>query len=402
MTKFLFQRFSRFIVLLSCLLFVGCGADEFGILWKPSGTGNIMVGTKASRHYFISGDEPYSVLIGNKIFLERGNAVDAAVATAIAMAATQPLSTSLGAGGACQGLLPNDDGVLAPFAVSFTGSNPADSMASALYQIQIRHGRLPWEKMVAPAEKLIRIGFSDNGATKLQANNPFWQRDDNIITMPELADSFSNLRMRPVNFIFGTKEGTMNFAYQQADLGYNQKMTNKQALQTVAMKPLEQLPKRKIGNGAQVALVKNQSLTGYGKLWANYFVALANAATTEGKAKPKQPARAGTTMMESSVMALDESGRAMSCHFAVQDSADTTPVKVPGLGFFAPLNGLSAIAARGFFILDGAGAPMGIVSLGQSARGAVCTGGLGPDFFGDKCQWTRSETETGLAIKGVR
>ncbi|MDI9314172.1 MAG: gamma-glutamyltransferase [Hydrotalea sp.] len=396
--------FAQVVSIVMCLLLVGCGPNEFGILWQPSGTGNVMVGTRDGNHYFISADEPYATLIGNKTFLERGNAVDAAVATAIAMTATQPLSASLGAGGACQGLLPNVDGDLTPFAVSFAGDNPSSSMASVLYQIQIKHGRLPWEKMVAPAEKLIRLGFTDNAATKLQTANPFWQRDTNgVVTMPELAESFSTLRLRPLTFIFGVKDGTMNPAYQSSGLGYNQKMTTAQALRTVQMTPLANLKMQKFNNGAAVALIKNQNMTGYARQWVNYLVALNGYANGDVKVKPKQPGRAGTAMMESSVMAVDESGRALSCHFAVQDSADTTPVKVGNLGFFAPLDGLKSIAARGFFILDAGGTPFGLVSLGQSARGVVCQKNMANNFFDNgTCRWVRSDTDSALTIMGVR
>ena len=87
----------------------------------------------------------------------------------------------------------------------------------------------------------------------------------------------------------------------------------------------------------------------------------------------------------------------------MQESTDTTPVKVAGLGFFAPLDGLKSIAARGFFILDGAGEPFGLVSLGQSARGVVCQEKLGGNLFNDSiCQWVRSDTDSGLTIKGNR
>ncbi len=398
------KKFSFNFILLAGLSFMltGCGPDADGIWWRASGTAGMMVGQRDGSEYFISGDEPFAVLIGNKTFLEGGNAVDAAVATAIAMTATQPLSTSLGAGGACQALLPDASGELTPMAVSFNGANPADSMISTLYQIHVEHGRLPWAKVVAPAEKLIRIGFPDNNATRTQEKNPFWKRDDSgLITNPELAESFSTLRLRPLSFIFGTKDDTMNFHYEKSGLGYNQKMTRGQALKTLRMTPLATLPMRSINPTAQVAVMKNQTLTGYGRQWVNYLSSIVN--NNAGGKTVKQPNKAGVGLMESAVMAVDASGRALSCHFIIQDSADTPPTKVDGLGFFAPLDGVKTISARGFFVLNPSGTPMGLVSLGQSVRAVMCSSDLAENFFNkDECKWIRNETDSGLAIKGVR
>ncbi|MGI9461568.1 MAG: hypothetical protein ACR2NY_03215, partial [Alphaproteobacteria bacterium] len=188
---------SLLFALATLFLLVGCGPDEFGIFWRPSGTAGIMVGNRDGGQYFISSDEPYAVLIGNKTFLENGNAVDALVATSIALTATQPLSTSLGAGGACQALLPTIDGDIIPYSFSFSGATPADSMISAMYQIHQQHGHLPWEKIVAPAEKLLRLGIPDNIAIQLQKDNPIWQyNEEGLIINPALAEAFSTLRLR--------------------------------------------------------------------------------------------------------------------------------------------------------------------------------------------------------------
>lgn len=386
---------------------MGCGSVKDGIWWQASGNGDLMVGSKNSR-YIISSDEPLAVLIGNKVFLDGGNAVDAMVATSIALGATQPLSAGLGAGGACQALLPNSGGDLIPVAFSFGGASPADSAVAALYQLQQQQGIMPWEKMVAPAEKLIRLGFQQNGATQLQKDNPFWRTEGGLTTMPELAESYSALRLRPLSFIFGSKEGTMNYHYAANNLSYNPKMTRKTALQTLVVKNWQDLKFQPVNNVAGVALEKNQGLSAYGRGWVNYLSNLNNSGAG------RRVSRAGTGLMESTVLAADESGRAISCHFALTDNIDSKPVQVKSMGFFAPQDGVKSMSARGFFIAsNGSGTTkttvsprslqlQGLVSLGQSARAVICKDDLSAGVFGDSCRWIKDETGLGLTLKGTR
>jgi gamma-glutamyltranspeptidase/glutathione hydrolase len=119
---------------------------------------------------FIGGvvaDEPQAALIGRDVLAIGGNAVDAAVATAFAMAVTLPSQASLGGGGLCL-VFERKSGEVR--ALDFTARAPAVVPPTAdrptavpghvrgFYTLHARYGKLPWSQAVAPAERLARFG----------------------------------------------------------------------------------------------------------------------------------------------------------------------------------------------------------------------------------------------------
>lgn len=137
----------------------------------PAGTG----GAVASA-------DPLATEAGLEILRAGGNAVDAAVATALALAVVYPEAGNLGGGGFAvlrmggeftaldfreiapaaarrdmyldpKGEPVKDASVVGPLAAGVPGS-PA-----GLYELHRRYGRLPWTRVVEPARKLARDGF---------------------------------------------------------------------------------------------------------------------------------------------------------------------------------------------------------------------------------------------------
>ena len=139
----------------------------------PSGVG----GAVASDDSRASGS-------GAELLAAGGNAVDAAVATALALAVVFPEAGNLGGGGFAVVRLPDgevatldfrevapaaatrdmyldaqgeavpDSSLVGPLAAGVPGS-PA-----GLHELHRRFGRLPWPRVVAPAERLAREGFT--------------------------------------------------------------------------------------------------------------------------------------------------------------------------------------------------------------------------------------------------
>ncbi len=113
----------------------------------------------------VSADESRAAEIGRNVLTAGGNATDAAVAMYFAMAVTLPSAAGLGASGAC--IVHNSTTrqaeafVFAPVAapgpingVSFA----VPSGVRAITLMHIRHGQMRWESLVAPAERMARVG----------------------------------------------------------------------------------------------------------------------------------------------------------------------------------------------------------------------------------------------------
>ncbi|HEY0515091.1 MAG TPA: gamma-glutamyltransferase [Thermoanaerobaculia bacterium] len=130
----------------------------------------------------VAAADPQAVAAGLEILRAGGNAADAAVATALALAVVYPEAGNLGGGGFAvlrmggdfatldfretapararrdmyldaQGQPVENASLVGPLAAGVPGS-PA-----GLYELQRRYGRLPWTRVVAPARRLAADGF---------------------------------------------------------------------------------------------------------------------------------------------------------------------------------------------------------------------------------------------------
>jgi gamma-glutamyltranspeptidase/glutathione hydrolase len=130
------------------------------------------------RHGMVVAVSPPGAETGRDILLRGGNAVDAAVATALAMAVTYPSAGNLGGGGFMvvypgQGVEPVvfEYREMAPAAARSTMFNKTDSIYSykavgvpgtvrGLWLAHQRFGKLPWKDVVSPAVRLAAEGFA--------------------------------------------------------------------------------------------------------------------------------------------------------------------------------------------------------------------------------------------------
>ncbi len=149
-----------------------------------------------SRHGMVVAVSPPAAEVGRDILLKGGNAVDAAVATAFAMAVTYPAAGNIGGGGFMVIHPPagaKKDGVkldpvvieyreTAPLAATATMFKKGDSIYSCkctgvpgtvrgLALAHARFGKLPWKEVLLPAVRLAEDGFllSDSLAGSLNA-----------------------------------------------------------------------------------------------------------------------------------------------------------------------------------------------------------------------------------------
>jgi gamma-glutamyltranspeptidase/glutathione hydrolase len=164
-------RFPLVPLLLAVLSFLPGPAVQAASVPAPAGTG----GAVAAAH-------PLATAAGLEILRAGGNAVDSAVATALALAVVYPEAGNLGGGGfavvrmggdyaaldfretaparAKPGMYLDAQGQPVPNA-SIVGALSAGVPGSpaGLHELHRRYGRLPWARVVAPAQRLASEGF---------------------------------------------------------------------------------------------------------------------------------------------------------------------------------------------------------------------------------------------------
>lgn len=120
----------------------------------------------------VAADEPRAALVAREILSAGGSAADAAVAMGFALSVTLPSRAGLGGGGACMAYAPDTkspnqgvpEAVLFPPVAPATAGPGADRpsavpmLARGLYLLHSRYGKLPFEGLIVPAERLARFG----------------------------------------------------------------------------------------------------------------------------------------------------------------------------------------------------------------------------------------------------
>ena len=155
-----------------------------------------------ARHGMVVAAEPQATEVGRDVLRAGGSAIDAAVATALALAVTYPAAGNLGGGG----FIVYRPAIGAPVAYDFRETAPADAspemfLVDGIYDRDQHHnshlavgvpgtvaglhlawsdyGRLPWRRLVQPAIDLARDGF---------------------IVSPDLADSLAGVLPRMASY----------------------------------------------------------------------------------------------------------------------------------------------------------------------------------------------------------
>jgi gamma-glutamyltranspeptidase/glutathione hydrolase len=190
-------------VLVCALALAGCSSGP-----RPT------IGTEGFVAGFLGGvvaDEPNAAIIGRDVLSSGGSAADAAVAIGFAQAVTLPASAGLGSAGVCllfdpaQRRLETID--FSPKAAS-RGRLGVPGLARGLAVLHARGGKLRWEGLLGPAERLARLGQPVSRATlgDIMGENglgavappfrPLFERATlgELITQPDLAVTLARLR----------------------------------------------------------------------------------------------------------------------------------------------------------------------------------------------------------------
>jgi gamma-glutamyltranspeptidase / glutathione hydrolase len=189
----IFGYFDRYTVMISSLLIIASSAPVFAAFPRPVRSQNGMV---ASAH-------PLATQAGVEMLKRGGNAIDAAVATTLAISVVEPFAAGIGGGGfmllkvgnksesldfrerapqaASRKMYADAQGKVRPNA-SLEGHLAAGvpGTIAGLAAAHQKYGKLPWGTVVAPAIRLAREGFNVSeiyteqaqSKQKLLATNP--------------------------------------------------------------------------------------------------------------------------------------------------------------------------------------------------------------------------------------
>ncbi len=144
----------------------------------------------------VAADEPHAAMIGRDILTEGGTAADAAAAVYFALAVTMPSSASLGGGGICvvwnhrNGVAETIDFLArAPQKIPAATSRPSAVPGNprGFFALHNKYGRLRWERILAPAERLARFGHPVSRALA----DDLTSVEDALLAEPETRRVFS-------------------------------------------------------------------------------------------------------------------------------------------------------------------------------------------------------------------
>lgn len=177
--------------LIGCLCLGACANGvEFSL---PGAVGSNLAGG------IVAGDEPRSVLVAKDILDSGGTAADAAVALAFATAVTLQSSSGLGGGGLCT-VFDAASGDAESLVFPLAGARGRETLARwqvavpalarGMFALHAKHGELPWQALVVPAENLSRFGVQ---VTRAMAED-LSQASDSLVNDPEALDNFTSQR----------------------------------------------------------------------------------------------------------------------------------------------------------------------------------------------------------------
>ena len=174
-------RFRRQTIIAATIPFLAaCGTDS-----RPLG----VVGHITESFGGAVADEPAAALVARDTLSAGGNAADAAVSLYFALAATYPVAAGIGGGGVCIAYRASDnESAMIDFrpggsARDATGSGfdiAPPGNVRGMAALHARFGRLSWQQLVQPGERLARFGnrISRALARAIAANADRLRRDE--------------------------------------------------------------------------------------------------------------------------------------------------------------------------------------------------------------------------------
>ena len=421
-----------------CLL-AGCGTGS-----EPLG----VAGHVADGFGGAAADEPTAALVARDTLSAGGSAADAAVALYFALAATYPVAAGIGGGGVC---LAYDAGTNRTGMIDFSLARMAVAAASGpdvrppgnvrgMAALHARFGRLRWEELVLPGERIARFGhrISRALARSIAANAArlsgdraaralFFRRDGSPLREGDrleqlaLATLIGQLRFKGAGALHS---GPLARRYAESAAAIGARLPVG-ALRRAT--PVWRDPQRFELGDHEVSMVPSSSSA---ELWRRLFVegayrradgarkAMAIVEATLAASGPDSggdfasPDTSGTT----SFAVIDRAGGAVACWLSMNGPFGSGRM-LPGIGAFAPGAGAgtedaslaivsNANSVNTFFAAAASGGPASAAALVRVAGGVLLDGRAVAAALGDRrlAADPRSRTihaEAGIADVGA-
>jgi len=358
----------------------------------------------------VVGDEPRAVEAGATVLAHGGNAADAAAATYFALAVTYPVAAGLGGGGIC--IVYNS----APQKAEEFDFLPRDAAGGGLYAIpgnvagfallQSQYGRLPWQRVISPAESLAATGFPISQAlhARLDSSQDIIRLDAElarefldeaghlkpagaIVDAPPLAQTLSQIRVDGAEALYKGRiaDEIVNYAHAQggdvtpAELSSYRPERN-EPLRIPIDGQMALLPSERVGAGQYARALFARLVDAKGQIidadHAGPAVASATGATLDSFKIASLPRDLGAT----GFAVIDQSGQAVSCavtmdgpfgsgRTAGNSGVALAAVPKSGNGGLSPAFLAPAIATSGdaiTFAGAGAGGPNGTAMIARA------------------------------------
>jgi gamma-glutamyltranspeptidase/glutathione hydrolase len=291
----------------------------------------------------VVGDEPQAVQTGAIVLAHGGDAADAAAATYFALAVTYPVAVGLGGGGICIVYNPAQQ---SPEEFDFLSREAAGGGPYAIpgapagfAALQAAYGRLPWQRIVSPAEGFAAAGFSISQAlyARLAPNQDVIRLDAQLavefldetghlkpagatVQVPMLGQTLSQLRVHGADALYRGAIAAELTDYAHAQGG---SMTAKELASYVPARAapwriaingaVAFLPSEKIGAGQYARALFAKLVDAQGQIIDSDHTGAAVASATKATLDSYNIASLPRDFGATGFAAVDPSGQAVSC-----------------------------------------------------------------------------------------
>jgi gamma-glutamyltranspeptidase / glutathione hydrolase len=281
--------------------------------------------------------------VGATVLAHGGDAADAAAATYFALAITYPVAAGIGGGGIClvydSSRQKAEEVDFLPRAASGGGPYAIPGNVAGFALLQSTYGRLPWQRVVSPAESYAAAGFSVSQAlyARLATNQDTIRLDaelarefldeagnlkpaGSIVAAPALAQTLSQVRVRGADALYkgAIADEIANYAHTQGGDITGVELSSYRPERNAPLRlaingETTFLPSDKVGAGRYASALLARLVDAQGQIIDADHPGAAVAAATKAALDSFNIASLPRDLGATGFAAIDPSGQAVSC-----------------------------------------------------------------------------------------